>query len=712
MNKNKAMMATVMMLAATGAWAEDAAQLEPMQIKATVPEHDYIVPSASTATKTDTPLMETPVSVQVVPAAIIEDQRVNRLQEALENVSGLRSHNNDLEGYVYKIRGFTSFNLFRNGLAVPLTIANIQDTANVDRVEVLKGPSSILYGRIDPGGLINLATKRPERAPYYKLEQEVGAYDHKRTAWDATGALGDRVSYRFSGAYQDYDSFRDFQGGHRVMVAPELNFQLGEQTDLLLDVQYMKNNAQSDTGFPVIGSKPAPIALSRSFQEANDPLDKTEGHSIGYEFRHRFNDDWSISNRFLYTQNLMWKLNVYGTALNEATGVLDRTTQYQTLDGEVYSTNLDLNGKFEALGARHDVLVGLDYLHDYYDYNYGEGGGNFQINIFNPVYGGISAADYQDAVHGVGFASFSSVLVKQTGFYIQDQITLFDKLHVLLGGRYDNATRGVGRSGASRTAAITARKANAEREDSQFSPRLGVLYQFTPGLSGFASYSQSFGNNNGVSATGATFDPEQGVQYEVGLKAEVLKGLTANLAVFHLIKENVLTADLSTADPTDSIASGEVRSQGVELDVLGQLTDRLSLVGSYAYTDTKVTEDNNGLQGKELDNVPRHSGKVFLTYDLGSGGLGWRVGGGAYAAGQAQGDTANSFLIPGYVRLDAFAAYSGKMGVNRWTAQLNLRNILDKDYFDSTDSFYNSVARLNLIPAQPFTATATFRLEF
>lgn len=714
----KATVAKLLVCLTTGclgaaAQAEDATQLGAIEIKEKA-DTPYVAKHASTATKTDTPLLETPVSVQVVPAAVIEDQRVNRLQEALENVSGLRSHNNDLEGYSYKIRGFNSLNLFRNGLAVPLTIATIEEMANIAQVEVLKGPSSILYGRIDPGGLINLVTKKPSPETQYQIEQEIGSYDHLRTTWDATGALNQAgsISYRFSGAYQDENSFRDFQGGHRIMAAPSINFALSENTSLLLDLQYMYNKAQSDTGFPVIGDRPAPIPLSRSFQEPNDPLDETTSHHIGYEFKHRFDNDLAITNRFLYSEARLWKLNMYGWNLNEATGVLDRSAQFQLLDGKVYSTNLDLTGRFEALGMQHDVLLGIDYLHDYYDYNYAEDGGNFPINIFNPVYGSVTAADYQNAVHGVGFASFSSVLVKQTGFYAQDQITLTNRWHLLLGGRYDDATLDLGRSNASKPAAIAARKAGAARNDTQFSPRLGVLYRFTPRVSGFASYSESFGANNGISATGKTFDPEKSTQHEIGIKAELMSGLNTNLALFHLVKENVLTADLSTPDPTDSIISGEQRSQGVELDVLGQLTERLSLVGNYAYTSTKVTQDNNGLQGKQLDNVPRHTAKVFLTYDLGSGGLGWRVGGGAYAADHAQGDRANSFSIPGYVRLDALVAYRGKSHLGRWTAQLNLRNILDKKYFDGTDNFYNAVPRINLIPAQPFTATATVRLEF
>lgn len=715
---------SLVLLLASAAQAEDTvvADAEPTQLDTVIvtghAPTGYAEKSAGTATKTDTPLMETPAAVAVVPSSVLEDQRITRLQEALENVSGVRSNNTDVEGYVYKLRGFSSLNLFRNGLALPYTIATIEDTANVERIEVLKGPASILFGRVDPGGVINLVTKQPLDKPQYAVSQELGSYQHTRTQWDAGGPLGTDtgLSYRLSGAYQDEESFRDFQGGHRVIVAPVLGYAIGDDTHLTIDTQYMKNVAQSDTGFPALGTKPAPIPLSRSFQEANDPRDHTESYNLGYEFRHRFSDDWSVTNRFLYTSGRLWKLNVYPTAFEADGHTLDRTTQFQQLDGAVVSTNLDLAGHFTALNAEHSVLVGLDYLHDYYDYVYAEAADNFPIDIFQPQYGTVPASAYQDALNGVGYRGYSSVLVKQKGLYVQDQITWFDRLHLLLGGRFDDARVVAGRAPESKQAAIDVRHQTEADKDSQFSPRAGVLYQFTPELSGYVSYSQSFGVNNGRSSTGGRFPPEKGVQYEVGTKAQVLEGLTATVALFQLTKKNVLTPDLSTPDPEDSIAVGEIRSRGVELDMLGKLSSRLSLIGAYAYTDASVTRDDSGLEGKRLDNAPRHSGRLFANYDFGDGDgdgdLGWRAGGGFYAAAHAAGDKQNSFVLPGYATLDAFAGYTGQWGGARWTAQLNLDNLLNKDYFTGADSFYNTSSRLGLFAAAPFTAMGSLKIEW
>jgi outer membrane receptor protein involved in Fe transport len=300
---------------------------------------------------------------------------------------------------------------------------------------------------------------------------------------------------------------------------------------LVIDLQYLRNDAQSDTIFPALGNRPAPIALHRSFQEANDPRDWPGNFNLGYDLTHRFNQNWSLISRFLLSKGSMKKLNVFATALDDATGVLDRTTQFQKLMSTTYATNLDLKGKFDALGAKHQVLVGVDYLHDTYDCSCAEGLSNFPINIFNPVYGSIPGSAYDEALNGTGVRAFSSSLVKQAGVYVQDQITLFDKLHVLLGGRYDHAEVGQGNSDVSREEAITDRHGRSVRTDGQFSPRVGLLYQWTPRLSTYGSYSKSFGANNGRSSTGEPLPPERGEQFEVGTKAELFQGLSATVAL-------------------------------------------------------------------------------------------------------------------------------------------------------------------------------------
>lgn len=691
--------------------------VEAKPVFVTAQRESYTVDSAVTATKTDTPLVETPVAVQVVPRQVIQDQRANRLQDVLQNVSGVRSNNNDLEGYVYKLRGFTSLDVYRNGLRVPggSSQPTIAESANLERVEVLKGPASVLFGRAEPGGLINLVTKRPLMQPYYKLEQEFGSYAHYRTVWDATGPLNESgtVGYRLSGSFQQYDSFKDFQDGRRVFLAPVLAFKPTSRTDFVVDLQYLRNDTRADSGIPALGNRPAAVPLRRSLQEANEPRDWVGSFNGGYELTHRFTDNWAVTNRFLVSHTTLKKWNIVGTALDEATGVLDRATQFQKLVGTTYSTNLDVKGRFDTWGVKHNLLVGLDYLHDYYNYNFGAGSQNFPISVFNPVYGTVPGSAFDDAAAGTGGNFFSSVLVKQSGAYVQDQLTIANRLHLLLGGRYDSAEVQSGASPTSREAAIADRHSRSENSDSQFSPRAGLLYQWTARLSTYASYSKSFGANNGRSATGEALPPERGEQFEVGAKTELFQGFSATVALFHLIKTNILTPDLTTPDPTDARAVGQARSQGIEVDVLGAVTDRLSLIANYAYLDTKVTRDDSGLQGNRLDNVPSHSGRLFLVYSFGSeDGLGWRLGGGIASASKASGDRENTFDLPAYYRLDAMASYSMMVGTRRMTAQLNLRNLTNTKYYDGADIFFNAPARFAVYAAQPFTAIGTIRMEF
>jgi iron complex outermembrane receptor protein len=717
------------------------------------PTQGYVVTNAATATKANIPIKELPVSVQVVPQQVMRDENTTNVQQALENVPGVRSNTNEFEGYNFKIRGFNSLYIYRNNLAIPGGGANpsVFDTANLERIEVLKGPASVLYGRADPGGLINLITKQPLDQPLYRVEQQIGSFDYYRTQWDVSSPIADvpGLAYRISGAYQNERSFRSFQGGERLIVAPVVRYRPSEWTEFTIDTQFLSEHTQSDTGFPVIGPQPFPIPLSRSFQEPNDPRDRLQSFNIGYTFKQNLSEDWKVTNRFLYASTPYFdKPNIVGfcadftLCVGPDSRTLQRSTQYQFLAGQTYSTNIDLEGKFTALGGKHNFLMGLDYFNSYFDYYFASGAGVYPIDAFAPIYGAVPPFAYADAQIGSGFKSHASSLTRQKGFYVQDHVTWFDKLHLLLGARYDVADVTLGRSigdfaldqngdpiyplyNASKDLAIADRLRAKTSFDTAWSPRAGVVYDVLPQLSVYGSYSQSFGVNNGFSATGQTFPPEKGKQWEVGLKADPLPGLSATLAIFQITKSGILTRDFSSPDPNAAKPAGLQRSRGIELDVIGRVTDRVALIANYAYIDAKVISDavrnpfdpygfvdSSGLYLNHLDNVPRHSGKVFITYDFGENGLGLRVGGGVTASTHAWGDIQNTFLIPGWARLDAFASYATMIEGHKLTAQLNLQNITNTQYFTGVDSFYNANPRFNLQPAKPFTATGTIRMEF
>jgi iron complex outermembrane receptor protein len=732
----------------TTAPAEAVASRFPSEPK--IPERGYVVRDATTGMKLDIPIRETPASIAVVPRQVMRDQNITRLNEALENVSGVQSNNNDLEGYNFIIRGFRSLYIYRNALAIPAGEANPQifDTANIERIEVLKGPASILYGRSEPGGLISIITKQPLDQPRYVVEQQIGSYDHYRTQWDFSTPSKEvpGLAARLSGAYQNSGSFRKFQGGNRVIVAPVVSYRPTDWTELTLDTQFMSNRAQSDIGQPPLGpygNLPWPLPNNRSFQEPNDPRDRNDSYNISYNFRQNLNEDWKITNRVLYTETWLGKPMISALAVEPDNVTLDRVSQYQDLHGRTYSTNIDVNGKFETFGAKHNFLFGLDYLNSVFNYYFGNGFDLYPINIYAPIYGTVPTFAYWDAIAGRGFKYHSSNVARQKGMYAQDYVTLAERLHLLFGARYDVAdvTRGTSASNydtgefadvlaPNQNAAIAARLAAPTHVFTGWTPRAGVVFDITAEVSAYGSYSRSFGTSNGFTAQNRALPPEMGQQWEVGLKGSVLKDVSATLAFFQITKSNVATQDFLNLGAVQ--LAGLQRSRGVELDVIGRATDRLAIVANYAHIDAKVIDDapvnrlnpfgmldvaffgpRSGLFGNHLPNVPQNSGKISLVYDFGDNGVGLRVGGGVTAQSQSWGDIQNTFVLPGWARLDAFASYATLVEGHRLTAQLNLRNINNAHYFNAVDSFFNfNIPPYQRIPAQPFTAVGTLRFEW
>ena len=716
------------------AHAESPTQLGAIDVKGAADAEPYTATKAASGTKTDTPLMETPVSIQVVSRAVMDDQKATTIKDVLENVSGVRAQPSLGGTSGYLIRGFRTGNIYRNGLlTTPGSSLGDFDLANLESIEVVKGPAQ-LYGRTEPGGLINLNTKRGLDSPYYSIEQSVGSYSFYRTQWDAGGPItpGNEFQYRFSGSYQDNDSFRDFVSSDRLLLNPNVTWRPAPGTDITIDVEYQKKKALADFGIPVIGRRPADIPISRNLGDPNTPRGYQDTLMIGSEINHKLNADWAIHHRFLYTHGD--SVNTFvnpapafnaAQAFNEATGIMQRNIFQQRSEQEVYSTNLDLTGKLDIAGTRHDLLVGVDY---YRSHNlYGSDGQwvapnpALAIDIFNPGPSyGIARSVFDSTLKTSSTALPRSDIYNQWhGVYVQDQVTIGKKLHLMLGGRYDWAETGRGRATtfSAATDALFNSTPSVIRKDQGFSPRLGVLYEFTPQLSAYGTWTTSFGANNAPAANGRTFDPQVGEQYELGLKAQLFESrLLGTLAAYKLTKDNILVADLNTADPNDRIANKQ-GSQGIELDLTGRVSRYLSLIASYAYTETKVIEDHaagSPTKGNRLANVPKHSGSMSVRYDLnGQGAKGLSMGMGAFVAGKREVDLANTAQLPGYVRVDAFVAYSGwKLGGSRATAQLNVRNLLDTKYYESTDPDSNVAPRLGVYPGAPLTVIGSLRLEY
>ncbi len=658
----------------------------------------YTVTNSSIATKTDTPIMETPLSIQVVPRAVLKDQQAFRIQDAVKNVSGVQQRDND--GYDnFLVRGFDLGRLtFRNGIRIPLV--NL-DFANIQQVEVLKGPASILFGRIEPGGMINAVTKRPQEEAYYSLEQRFGSYDFYRTEASATGALTDDKSllYRFDLSYLDKNSYRDFVLNDRIFIAPSLTWRPSDSTEFNLSLDYFDEDRAFDTGQPAIGKNIGQLPINRQFAGQPGLVDNFESHVIDFNWSHKFNDQWQIRNGVVATfLNEDWN-EIYSWVLNNDNRTVDRFSWFGGRNTNSQSVYLDLNGKFDTFGIKHNILIGGDY---YSLEQAGTATDQFvdSIDVFNPVFPNLDVNALRNGPKGFNSVEESSWY----GIYFQDQITLWDKLHILGGGRWDITTSGSGFSG---TSLADAQVNFSDIEKNKFSPRVGILYQPWHWLSVYGNYVESIGaGNGGVSRTGTPFEPETAEQYEVGFKTELFDSrITSTVAFFHLTKDNILTPD--PINPNFRIATGRARSQGIEVDISGKITDELSLIGTYAWTDTKILQDNNGNQGNRLPLVALNSGSLWLKYDFQQAFLkGFSFGAGVFAADKRFGDSANSFSDGAYARVDMMAAYKFNIGPTRLTTQVNVNNVTDTEYFLLQGN------RAQNLPAEPLTVIGSIRLEY
>lgn len=686
-------------------------------------------PVEQNTTKIAAPTFDLPIAIQTVPRQAIIDQNAVTISEALANVSSVQPSNNNIEGYVFTIRGFRTVNILRNGLLISDAIAQAYDTANLQNIDVLKGPASFIFGRADPGGVINLATKRPLDTPYGSVTEQFGSFNQWRNVWDLTGPVevpglpNGAVRARFTGAYQDGGQFVDFTTTRSLLLNPSVTWQIGPSTTLTVDAQYIRLDGRSNVGQPAVGLVeplyPANIPPYRSFLEPNQPLDSVRSSLIAYEFRHEFDANWALTNRFLAGRANLEKNDLTALDINQETATIDRTITYQKVTGTNYSTNLDLTGKFYVGDVKNEVLVGADYFYSFYNYIFSNNG-SYPISIYNPVYGTVPTFDFYNIVNQTwqgtaDFVSFSSLARKDLGIYAQDLITPFEGFHILLGGRYDLADYRVGDAETFSQASALFGTSNASHTGF-FSPRVGLVYQPVPWLGFYGSYTRSFGRDN---ASGNTiFAPEVAVGWEGGVKAQILDGkLSATLAFFDITKSNILTPAPTPDDPTARRPLGAVRSQGAELDILGRITDELSIIASYSHIDARIiadNRDNGAFVGNSLRIYAPDSGSVWLTYAFAkdSGLDGWTGGGGVYAASDRWGDDRNTFILPAYARLDAMAKYQFAAGGAKWSAQINVKNIANTRYIEGADIYFNNVGPAGLLPGTPRAVTASLRVEF
>jgi iron complex outermembrane receptor protein len=671
---------------------------DPIELVVTGEQDEgYRVPNTSVGTRTDTPLRDIPQSIQIIPQEVLRDQNVTRLGDAIRNVPGAiqigSSITNPAQSFFsrgFELSGFSGSYL-RDGLRDRLG-GQIFDFSNIERVEALRGPASVLYGSGVPGGVVNLVTKQPLRDPFYAVNATIGSFDFYRGAIDLSGPLNDSgtVLYRLNVAYQDRNAFVDRFEESQFSIAPVVSLSIGERTRLTLEGNYLNTPGSFFAGLPAAGTiLPNPNGqIPRNSNPTGGNLDRTLS-IVGYRLEHQFSDNWSLQNVFrasFYTSNSD-SINFPSGNLSSDNRTLNRLTSAVNEEFRSYDVATYLTGRFSTGSIEHQLVFGID-LSRIEDLGAAQvfRGTASPIDVFNPVYG--------QPAGPLTLVSDTGSLTDTLGIYVQDQVTLAENLKLLLGGRFDVV---------SQTNENFLTNTEESQSDNAFSPRVGIVYQPIPPISLYASYSRSFNPTFGTSFDNSQFQPERGTHYEVGVKADVNDRLSATLALYDLTISNVLTTDNRPGVPPGfSIQTGEQRSRGIELNIAGEILPGWNIIAGYAYTDARITEDNTIPVGTRLANAPENSFNLWTTYEIQQGdfqGLG--VGVGLFFVGERL-DFANTLEIPSYLRTDAAIFYKR----DRFRAALNFRNLFDVTYFESAFSsnrvFYG----------EPFAVQGTISWEF
>ncbi|BBP86132.1 TonB-dependent receptor [Pseudomonas sp. Pc102] len=680
-----------------GALNLDAVNINSRQLA----DGSYQPPPTTRLMRSETPLLDIPQAVAVVPQQALLDQQPQNLDDALANVSGITQANtlgSTLDAVMK--RGFgdnRDGSILRDGMR---TIQGRNLTASAERVEVLKGPSSMLYGILDPGGVINVISKKPQLQAYRAITARASTYgdgkDGSGGTLDVTGPLGDSgLAYRVIADYDDADYWRNFGHSRDKTFAPSFAW-YGEDTTVNLSFEHREYSTPFDRGTLFLNGKPLAVPATRRLDE---PYNVTEGRSdlMILDLEHQLNEAWKA--HFAYSYNR----DTYDDYQARVQSQNPNGTLRRRLDGtrgavstEHFAT-FDLDGQVQLGGMQHDLLMGVDHEYrKFFREDLIRQTTTVSFNPWNPVYGQVPvpttvAASDSDQTDRV---------VSQSAFF-QDSVHLNEQWIFIAGARYQLYDQLAGRGRPF--------KKNTDIDGQVWVPRVGLVYKMTDELSLYGGYTESFKPNSTIApltGTGSVNEmaPEEGKSWEIGAKLDMPGRITGTLALFDIVKENVAVTELDGSNR----AVGEVRSRGIELDVTGQVTDNLSLIGTFAWLDAELTKDPL-YKGNELQNVARRTASLSAVYDFGPlfDGDRLRAGLGGRYVGSREGDVANSFELPHYTVADAFASYETPLGDDkRLKLQLNVKNLFDKTYYSS------SVNQWNVSIGDPRLVQLSSTLEF
>ncbi|KHK54135.1 TonB-dependent receptor [Ralstonia sp. A12] len=663
------------------------------QESATGPVRGYIAQRSATGTKTDVPLSEIPQSISVVSRDRFEAQGAQSVNEALRYSASVSSYGAGTRSDWYTaVRGFVPAT-YLDGLQLPNTINLASwrvDPWQIERVELLRGPSSVLYGQGDPGGTVNVVTKQPTTEPIREIEVQYGSHARKQVAGDFAGALDadGKLSYRLTAVARDgnlpFGPFKD----QRLMVAPSLTWKPSADTTLTLLATYLRDKTNSSDNFlPASGTilpnpnGKIPATLFTGSPDF-DAYEKTQ-YSLGYQFEHKLNDTWTVRQNTRYMHLKLDDRMTYGVGLDPSDPTQRMMWRYAGIARPSYGrfdVDTQVQAKFATGIARHTFLAGVDYQRqttkDPETYAL-----TSSLDLYNPVH-----APFDWSIFNGSGASPQDIHQKQTqlGVYLQDQIKLGERWVFTLGGHHDWSDL--------RTDDLLA-GTNTSQRDSAFTGRVGVVYLGPYGLSPYMSYSTSFNPTIGTDRSNQPFKPTKGKQVEAGIKFAPTSKTSITAAVFQIHQTNVLTPDLNDPTGMHSAQSGEIRSQGIELEGTTQLLPGWNVIASYTYQDVRNTKANDVTLNKWpiAIPIPRQMASLWTDYRIRSGVLqGVGIGAGVRYTSPTAGAPDNSLKVPGYTLFDASIFYN----VGHWRFALNGTNLGNREVisgcYDATRCIYNN----------------------
>lgn len=658
-----------------------------------------VAQQTTSGTKTDTPMLEVPQSVSVITRQQLDRQNVQSVTEALRYVPGVKTetYGVDPKGYdwIY-IRGFNALttNDYRDGLRQLNNSYSYFRTEPyaLERIDIVRGPSSTLFGLGDAGGIVNRVSKMPDARGVHEIEVQLGNFNRRQAQFDLSDKLDEdgQWLYRVIGLARDSDTQFQYRDGphvedNRLYLAPTLTWLPSADTSLTLRADYLRDTSG---GTIAVLTKPGGKTTDTLLGDYSYNRFRQEQFTVGYEFSQQLTEGLQFRQNLRFGQTDTILNNLLPGNPNFTTGTLTRNAVRFDEHMQAFNVDNQLQMDFATAAVKHTLLAGVDY--SWLEGNAKRFGAVAPpLNINNPVYG----VDIPDPTYAL---NNNDQTTAQLGLYLQDQIHLTEQWLLTLGGRHDDVSMRTHNNLTETTSWI---------DKDAWTGRAGITYLAGNGLAPYVSYAESFVPNSGTDRQNRTFDPSKAHQYEVGVKYQPHSNLLMTLAAFEITKTNVLTNEIVNGVATGyQVASGEVRSRGIEWETQAQLTENIDALASYTWTDAEITKSNNGDEGKQQANVPKHMASAWMNYGFHQGLLdGLMISTGVRYVGSLYGDNANTAPVKNFTLVDAGVKYQVNKNIQ---VGFNIQNLLDHHYVGTCDG------DTSCYPGQERTFIGSLKLNF